>query len=103
MTEPVSDCVTEPTPPNKNNKISFLLFILKAGLFGHNNAQRDGPDICDCWNSSKRHYQTELGMTNEIWYFGTIGGTFKYQNIKHNIGTDTDIERMIPNDFFGIS
>ena len=37
------------------------------------------------WNAVFRH-------------FGTTGDTFRYQNTKYNI--DTDTERMIPNDFF---
>ena len=38
-------------------------------------------------------------MSNEIRYFGTTGGAFRYRNTEYSIGTDT--EWMIPNDFFG--
>ena len=46
---------------------------------------------------------SELGIPIEIRYFRTTSGTFRYRNIGYNIGTDTDTERMIPNDFSGIS
>ena len=48
-----------------------------------------------------RGLRAELGIPNEFRYFGTTGGTFRYRNTEHNIGTDTDTEWIIPNDFFG--
>ena len=45
---------------------------------------------------------SELGVRNEIRYFGATGDTFGHLNTEYNIGTDTDTGRMIPNDFFGI-
>ena len=41
----------------------------------------------------------ELGIPNEIQYFGTTGDTFRYRNNEYNISTDTDADWMIPNDF----
>ena len=35
-------------------------------------------------------------------YFGTTGVTFNHGNTENNIGIGTDVEWMIPNDFFGI-
>ena len=49
-----------------------------------------------------KRQQPDLGIPNEIRYFGAIGGTFRYRNTEYSIGTDTDTEWMIPNDFFGI-
>ena len=45
---------------------------------------------------------SEVETRNEIRYFGTTGGAFRYRHTEYNIVTDTDndTEWMVPNDFF---